>query len=422
MLPILVFTCLTISAVSAAQHDSTVACYMDASLQHMFFHVDPFLCTHIIYSTAYIDTDFSLKTLHLDADTYNYMLKDRNPALKMLLGLEVTQSRLEVLSQEQISLDKFVNSTMNYVKKNSFDGVDLAWLENDTDGTQELRNTETLTFFLKKLRGWTDQADSKSLLVSVSLQHHGDPNNSYIDKKTLSQYVDIICLIPLSPNNDGPHIDKIFSYWQDQVDPKNLILALPAIIQQPRIRQDSSQSMIVGINPDMKAEQINGPGMIIAKQICQSIKSGQKELKTLTKLKNAQGLEKDLSWILQKGFGGVGVVMIDINNFLNSVCPNCTQNEKAIIELNVITGHHCKHGNHGHCHNGHEHHGHHRHHGHGHHRHGHNGHRHHRHGHHGHRHHGYGHYGHRHHRHHHGHGHHGHGNHSDSHHVNNHPV
>ncbi|XP_053499834.1 histidine-rich carboxyl terminus protein 1 [Ictalurus furcatus] len=405
-----VFACLVISAASAAQSDSTVACYMDASLQHMFFPLDPFLCTHIIYSTAYIDDDFSLKTLSPDVDAFSSMLKmlkDGNPTLKMLLGVGVKQSRLEVLTKQQITLDNFINSTLKYLMKNNYDGVELTWLEQDTDET--LRNTETLTSFIKELRGWIDHTANKSLLVAVSLLEHCDNISTCIDKKSLSQYVDFICLLSLIPNNEGPQIDSTVSYWQDQVNLKKLILVLPALLQPFRKRQSCSQSRIVGINPERKVEQMNAPGMIIAKQVCQAIKSGQKEFKTLTILERAQSHGEDVSRVLQKGLGGVGVVMLDIGNFFNSVCLNCTENEKAILELNVITRHHHRHGHHGHSH----------------HRHGQHGHRHHGHGQHGHRHHGHGHHGHRHRHHHHENhhhrcGHHGLGHHSNSHHVNSH--
>ncbi|XP_060793337.1 histidine-rich carboxyl terminus protein 1 [Neoarius graeffei] len=407
---IVVFTCLAISAASVAQSDATVACYMDASIQHMVFPVDSFSCTHIIYSTAYISDDFSFKTLSLDVDLFSSMLKslkERNPGLKILLGIGLEQSRLEVLLQQQIILDNFLNSLLKYVMKNSYDGVELTWLENDSDET--LRNTETLTRFIKELN-WTNQAADKSLLVLVSLLDHNDHISTLTDKKTLSQYADFICILPLSSNNKEPQIDNTVNYWQTQVDPKKLIIALPAIVQQPQKRQSTNQSRIVGINPERKVEQMNGPGLIIGKKVCQAIKSGQKELKTLTNRESAQSHGEDVSWFLQKGLGGVGVITLDIDNFLNSVCLNCTTNEKAILGLNVITGHQHGHGHHGHRHHGHRHHGH-RHRRHHHHGHRHHGHRHHGHGHHGHHHHGHGH---------HGHGHHRHSPHSNSHNINSH--
>ncbi|KAK3519020.1 hypothetical protein QTP70_016164 [Hemibagrus guttatus] len=279
----------------------------------------------------------------------------RNPALKTLLSVEVKQSRLELLSQQQITLDKFINSTLKYVKKNNYDGVDLTWLENDTDATP--MSTKTLTSFIK---------------------------------------------------------DSTVSYWQDKVDPKKLILALPAIVQQPQKRQSISQSRIGGMNPERTVEQMNGPVLIIEKQVCQAIKSGQKELKTLTKLESVQNHGVDMSW-LPKGFGGVGVVMLDIDNFLNSICLNCTHSEKAILEQNVIMPVLMPSSHHRHRHHRHGHHGHHHHHGHGHHG---NHHHHHGHGHHGHHHHRDGHHG----QHHYKHRHHGHGHDSNRHHVSSHHV
>ncbi|XP_027000425.2 histidine-rich carboxyl terminus protein 1 [Tachysurus fulvidraco] len=415
-----VFACLVISAVSAAQSDSTVACYMDASTQHMLLSVDPFWCTHVIYSIAYIGEDYGLKTFSLNVDPFNSMLKmlkDRNPAVKILLGVGVKQSRLEVLCQQQITRDNFINSTLKYVKKNNYDGVDLTWLENYTDAT--LMNTKTLTSFIKELRGWIDQAANNSLLVSVSLLDHSEHISSHT--KNVSQYVDFISLLLLSPNNEGAHNDSTVSYWQEKVDPKKLIQALPAFTKQRR--KSSSRSRFLDINPERKVEQINGPALIIAKQVCQAIKSGQKELKTLTKLESVQSYGEDVPW-LHKGVCGVGVVMLDIDNFLNSICFNCTQSEKMILELNVITGHHHWHGHHKHSHHRHGHHGHYHpgigHHGRHHH---HDDHHHHDHHHH---HHGYGHHGNLHHRqHHYRHyqhrlGHHGHGHHSKSQHFNGH--
>ncbi|XP_053338841.1 histidine-rich carboxyl terminus protein 1 [Clarias gariepinus] len=381
----IVFGLLVILAACAAMSDFPVACYVDASTQHMIFLVDPFLCTYVIYSAAYIGDDLSFKTLSLDVDPFNSMLKklkDRNPALRVLLGVGVKRSRLEVLSQQQITLDNFITLMLKYVMENNYDGVEFTWLENEIDET--LRSTEPLTSFIKELRG---QAVNKPLLVFVSLLDHSNHMSTHIDQKTLSQYTDFICLLPLNYNNEGPQISNTVSYWQDLADPKKLMMAVPKIVQQ----QNSSKAKSTAIKPERKVEQIDNPGLIIAKQVCKDIKSGQMELKGLTQLERCQSHLKNESWLLQKGFGGVGVIMLDIDNFFNSVCLNCTKNETAILE-DVITGH-----RHGHSHHRHHHHRHHhwhnhqshhrsRHHDHRHHRHGHRGHRHRRHHKHGHHH------------------------------------
>ncbi|CAF4342241.1 unnamed protein product, partial [Adineta steineri] len=54
-------------------------------------HIDPFLCTHIIYAFAYINNQtFLIKTVEEnDEDLYRRInaLKKRNPKLKTLLGV-----------------------------------------------------------------------------------------------------------------------------------------------------------------------------------------------------------------------------------------------------------------------------------------------------------------------------------------------
>ncbi len=103
--------------------------------------------------------------------------------------------------------------------------------------------------------------------------------------------------------------------------------------------------------------------------------------------------------VLQKGFGGIGVVFIDLDVFYNSTCANITREERAMVNQRwlcihimnadvmimvvIITGgnHHQSHHQHHHSHHPHGSHGHHQHglHQHGHRQHGHrhHGHRHH---------------------------------------------
>lgn len=98
---------------------------------------------------------------------------------------------------------------------------------------------------------------------------------------------------------------------------------------------------------------------------------------------NSVPIDVQVSWILQKGFGGVEVVFIDMDVFFNSICDSITQDERAIAASKMIMHHGRRvhgHGSHPHHHH---HHGRERHHmSHHHHRHRHGHHGHHRHGHH----------------------------------------
>ncbi|XP_017549711.1 histidine-rich carboxyl terminus protein 1 isoform X1 [Pygocentrus nattereri] len=363
--------CLVIPAGVSAQSDYSVACYVDVSTQRLFHHISPSICTHVISSSAYLGDDSSFKTTSQDGDTgctSLKKLKERNPSLKTLLGVEVKQSRLEILTQNQANLDNFIDSTLKYLKeKNYYDGLELTWVEK-TASDEPLKTTETLRNLLKELKGWIEEdADlyNKSILVSVTLPDHSDQISTHSGAETLSQYVDFISVLPANLK-DEPEMERAVKYWQEQgVEPKKLVLALPAFLRRSRRRAHGRHPETVDLNPE-KVEQPYGPGLMIAKQVCQAIKSGQTELKIITQLESAQTLREEVSWLLQKGFGGVGVVVLDIGNFVNTICLNCTETENAILESKVISGsphhpHSHSHGprsGHGH-HHGHHHHHHH---------------------------------------------------------------
>ncbi|XP_062872113.1 histidine-rich carboxyl terminus protein 1 [Trichomycterus rosablanca] len=337
------FLSLVVTANSAAQNNHTVACYVDWSMHH--FPVDPSMCTHVIYSNAYMDYDSSFKIMSQDADTGSALLenlKNRNPALKILLGVVVNQSRLGLLSEHQTTLDSFISSAVQYVKERNFEGLHLTWVE-QTVTDESLRNTETLTSLLKaELRNRTEtdtvHAGNKSLLVSVSFLDYIDHTNIYNDMPALVLYADIICLLPQNLNYQEAHIGNTLNLWQTRgVETKKLILALPAFVRWPEKRQYGTQSKTEDLNLEMEVKKTYSPGLIIGNQVCKTIQSEQKELKSLTQFESHQSHEEEVAWLLQKGFGGVGVVFLDIDNFIsNNLCPGCTQNEMTILESRVI--------------------------------------------------------------------------------------
>ncbi|XP_066528256.1 histidine-rich carboxyl terminus protein 1 [Hoplias malabaricus] len=353
LLTVLACLCLVTSAAVTAQSDYTVACYVDASTRRLFLHVNSSICTHLISSSAYIGDDSSFKTSAQDPDTGCTSLKtvkERNPALKTWLGVEVKQSRLELLTQNQATLKDFTYSTLEYLKEKNYDGLELTWLEN-TGSDEPPKTTEALICLLKELKESIDEdpgLSNKGVHISVSLPDSADNISTHSDEETLSQYADFISLMPTNLKNEETQIDNAVQYWKDKsVDPKKLIVALPALLRKSRRREHRRHSEIVDLNPD-KEEQPYGPRLMIAKQVCQAIKSGQTELRTLTKLESAQSLGEEVSWLLQKGLGGVGVVVLDLGTFTDSICFNCTEREKAILESKVLSGSLQPHHSHGH--------------------------------------------------------------------------
>ncbi|XP_016320393.1 chitotriosidase-1 isoform X1 [Sinocyclocheilus anshuiensis] len=376
------FLCLVISV--GAQRSYRLTCYLDV-LTHRT-REGP--CSHIILPLTSTDDDLYLQSLSEDDSLTIRKMKERNPTLKILLGLEVKSSRLELMSANEAGVETFVQTVLTYLKDKSLDGLDVTWL--DCPSSESSRTIELFTNFLKSLKGAFEE-ETQPLLLSVSVLEPVDHSAVTYNERTLSQYVDFISILPAHLEKDGPYIDKTVQHWQDQqVDLQKLNLAMPAFLRRSRRRHHHRDHLE---HDDMNTEtgrkdHIHVLGLYLGDQVCRAIKSGQERFITLTSLSNEQSLVAE---VLQKGFGGIGVVFIDLDVFYNSMCANITQEERAMVESKVILHSHHEHRRHehgGHHHRRIHHHSRHQHH-HSHLRYGSHGHRHHGRHQHGHRHHGH---------------------------------
>lgn len=95
--------------------------------------IDPNLCTHIIYAFAKL-TDHKLATVE-DAEEIAVFdkilkLKEKNPYLKVMLavgGWMVGPAPFKSLTENVYRQSTFVFSTIEFLRKKGFDGLDLCW-------------------------------------------------------------------------------------------------------------------------------------------------------------------------------------------------------------------------------------------------------------------------------------------------------
>ncbi|KAK2885410.1 hypothetical protein Q8A67_016247 [Cirrhinus molitorella] len=317
-----VFFCLVISV--GAQESHRLNCYLDV-LTH---HTREGPCSHIILPLTFTDDVLYLQNLSEEDSVTLRKMKERNPALKILLGLGVRSSRLELMSANEAGVETFVQTVLTYLKDKSLDGLDVTWLDSPSD--ESSRSTELFTNLLKSLKGAFEK-ETQPLLLSVSVLEPADHSAVTYEERTLSQYVDFISILPAHLEKDGPYINKTVKHWQDrQVELQKLNLVLPAFLQRSRRRHHHRDHH----KHDMKTEtgkkdHVHILGLYLGNQVCQAIKSGQEQFITLTSLSNEQSVVAE---VLQKGFGGIGVVFIDLDVFYNSVCAQITQDERAMVE------------------------------------------------------------------------------------------
>lgn len=200
------FLCLVISV--GAQRSYRLTCYLDV-LTHRT-HEGP--CSHIILPLTPTDDDLYLQSLsEVDSVTIR-MMKERNPTLKILLGLEIKSSRLELMSANEAGVETFVQTVLTYLKHQSLDGVDVTWLDGPSSG-ESSRTIELFTNFLKSLKG-AFEGETQPLLLSVSVLELADHSAVTYNEPTLSQYVDFISILPAHLEKDGPYIVNYSNFLQ----------------------------------------------------------------------------------------------------------------------------------------------------------------------------------------------------------------
>ncbi|XDV46267.1 hypothetical protein PO909_014190 [Leuciscus waleckii] len=345
------FLCLVISV--GAQRNHRLTCYLDV-LTHRT-REGP--CTHIILPSISSDEDLYRQSLSEDDRIILGKMKERNPTLKILLGLEVRSSRLELMSANEGSVENFTQTVLTLLKDKSLDGLDVIWQDGLTSDAST-RSKELFSNFLKSLKG-TFGEEADPLLLSVSVLDPIDNTAVSYDERTLSQYVDFISILPAHLENDGLYINKSVQHWKDQqVDLQKLNLVMPGFLRRSRRRLHHRHHPT---HDDVNSEEgrkdhIHVLGLHMGGQVCQVIKSGQEQFITLTILSDEHSVVKE---VLQEGFGGIGVVFIDLDVFVNSICVNINQDERKIVESKVIMHSHHGRDDHHHRrdhHNSHHHH------------------------------------------------------------------
>ncbi|TRY79017.1 hypothetical protein DNTS_022222, partial [Danionella cerebrum] len=149
----------------------------------------------------------------------------------------------------------------------------------------------------------------------------------------------------LSTSMKGNRLDgldkKTAEHWEaKQVNLEKLNLAVPGFHRKHRHRSHRRHDQVS--REDEQKRRIHVLNSLLGNQVCEAVKSRQDEFISFTSASEEPSPVKE---ILQHGFGGIGVVFIDLEIFTESICLDLIHEELAIVERKVIrySNHGCRH-------------------------------------------------------------------------------
>nr|QPD99037.1 putative chitinase 1 [Tityus serrulatus] len=246
--------------------------------------IDPFLCTHIIYAFAGLDSkDLIIKpgdeNVDVNKGTFQGVVevKKKNPKLKVLLAIGGwVESEGDKYSRMVSDSDKrktFVKSAVEFLKKYKFDGLDLDWeypacWQGDCDKSNK-SDKENFSKLLKELRKAFNK-ENPSLLLTAAVSAGKYVSNQAYQGEKMAEYLDFVNVMTYDYHNfndgkTGHHApfhshpkdsDKYsnvmasMKYWnvEQKIPKKKLVMGVPAYGRTFKLVNSSNHDLFAPTN------------------------------------------------------------------------------------------------------------------------------------------------------------------------------
>jgi len=347
----------------------------DPAAQPSIEDIDPFMCTHIIFAFAKINTvESRIEAVDWDDESTKFntgnfaklnKLKKKNPRLKTLLsigGANAGSYAFDILVGQPESRWAFVQNAVDYLRKWNFNGIDLDW---EYPGLPEKGTTEETRFLftelVSELRG-AFQAEASAtgrsrLLISVAVGAGERHIHGAYEPIKLSKYADFFNVMAYDYHGgwdrftgaNSPLYSRKNSYKFDQslsqewtigrwlgagVPASKLLLGVAAQGRTFTLKNASSS----GVGADARGHGTPGPyigekGILSLYEICEFVDGGARRYwddeqmfpyavkgKQWVGYDNTRSIKLKANWAMSMHLGGMMLWALDLDDFSGDFC------------------------------------------------------------------------------------------------------
>ncbi|CAH1795273.1 unnamed protein product [Owenia fusiformis] len=323
--------------------------------------IDPFLCTHIVFTYAKLDKNELKANETTDELLYKTInsLKDANKNLKTIIsigGSETDQEIFATMLAYSETRYHFSQSAVEFMKRRNFDGLELSFHYKNSDTTMLNDMKDKYSLLIQELQeAFTSDATSferPRFLLSVAIPAKKDRIDTIYDLLKIASHVDFVSLqtynfhcheeehtvhaSPLYASSREIPPDQVLNVnWaasyivQHGVPAQKIMINIPTYGTTYTL-QDTSEYMLgaEAIGPGSAGKYLHEVGTQAYFEICQCLIWGGTSHWDDDQLvpyivdgaqwigyENERSIQEKVKWMKEHGFGGIAIWSIDQDDF-----------------------------------------------------------------------------------------------------------